>query len=132
MRGRGRGQGHGRRRRVMSFLQPCLLVLLNRAPAHGYALLDGLGEFGLGPGQQDPSLVYRALRDMEAADLVRSEWDDDSQGPQRRVYCITQDGIQYLTGWVADLRRTRQEIDRLIATHERTGDMDDKGGDGEG
>ena len=116
----GRGRGGGRRRRVMSFLQPCLLVMLHRGKAHGYNLLNGLDEFGFNPGQKDPSLIYRALRDMEELDLVSSEWDQDkSMGPQRRVYTITTKGEEFLVGWVADLRRTRQEIDALIRAYEQ-------------
>jgi PadR family transcriptional regulator PadR len=117
-RGRRRGRG-GRRRRVTSFLRPCLLLLLRRGQAHGYSLLHDLGEFGFRPGQQDPSLVYRALRDMEEQGLVSSEWNPDSLGPQRRVYSISAAGEQHLRAWVADLRRTRQEIDHLIEAYER-------------
>ena len=113
-----RGGGRGRRRRVMSFLQPCLLVMLHRGEAHGYSLLNGLGEFGFNLDRLDPSLVYRALRDMEAASLVASEWADESLGPQRRVYRISEEGEQALALWVADLRRTRQEIDQLLAAYE--------------
>jgi PadR family transcriptional regulator PadR len=114
-----RGRGRGRRRRVMSFLQPCLLVMLHRGEAHGYSLLNGLDEFGFNLDRLDPSLVYRALHDMEAARLVTSEWGDESQGPQRRVYRITGEGEQALTQWVADLRRTRQEIDYLLSAFEK-------------
>lgn len=104
----------------MSFLQPCLLVMLHRGEDHGYNLLNGLDEFGFSPGQKDPSLIYRALREMEETGLVTSEWDQDSSlGPQRRVYQITQNGEDYLTVWLADLRRTRQEIDALIAAYEQ-------------
>ena len=118
----GRGRRGGRRRRVMSFLQPCLLVMLHRGEAHGYNLLNGLDEFGFNPGQKDPSLIYRALRDMEELDLVTSEWDQDkSMGPQRRVYTITAKGEEFLVGWVSDLRRTRQEIDALIRAYEQVG-----------
>lgn len=114
-----RGRGRGRRRRVMRFLQPCLLVMLHRGEAHGYNLLNGVEEFGFQPGQSDPSLLYRALREMEEIGLVTSEWDSDSLGPQRRVYQITPEGEEYLKGWIADLRRTRQEIDALIAAYEQ-------------
>lgn len=120
-RGQGRGQGRGRRRqgRVMSFVQPCLLVMLHRSKSHGYSLLNELNEFGFNPGQLDPSLVYRALREMEEIGLVTSEWDEeDSLGPQRRVYSITKEGEDYLVVWIEDLRRTRQEIDTLIAAYE--------------
>lgn len=104
----------------MRFLQPCLLVMLHRGEAHGYNLLNGLDEFGFNPGQKDPSLIYRALREMEEICLVTSQWDQDSSlGPQRRVYKITQDGEDFLGGWVADLRRTRQEIDALLSAYEK-------------
>jgi DNA-binding PadR family transcriptional regulator len=93
--------------------------LLRRGQAHGYSLLNDLEEFGFQPGQKDPSLIYRALRDMEEDGLVVSEWDPDSLGPQRRVYGITPDGQQHLRIWIADLRRTRQEINTLIQAYER-------------
>jgi PadR family transcriptional regulator PadR len=94
--------------------------MLHRGEAHGYSLLNGLDEFGFSPGQKDPSLLYRALRDMEETGLVTSEWDQDSSlGPQRRVYQITPEGEEYLTDWVADLRRTRQEIDALFMAYEQ-------------
>ena len=116
-----RGRGGGRqRRRVMSFLQPCLLVMLHRGEDHGYNLINGLDEFGFNPGSKDPSLVYRALRELEDDGMVTSNWDPDSSlGPQRRVYQITQDGEHYLADWVNDLKRTRIEIDTLIRAFER-------------
>jgi DNA-binding PadR family transcriptional regulator len=109
----------------MRFLQPCLLLLLRRAEAHGYALLDELAEFGFHPERLDPSLVYRALREMEEAGLVRSRWDEDSQGPRRRVYALLPDGEAYLAARIEDLRRTRVEIDRLILAYEEGGISED-------
>ena len=119
--GKGRRGGGGRRRRVVSFFQPCLLVLLHRGQAHGYNLLSGLEEFRFTPGQSDPSLIYRALRDMESIGLVTSEWDSDSQGPQRRVYQITAEGEAFLAEWVSDLKRTREEIDALLKAYQDVG-----------
>jgi len=114
--GRGR-QGGRRRRRVMSFLQPCLLVVLHQRSAHGYDLLDELEHFGFNLDRLDPSLVYRALREMEGASLVKSEWGEESLGPQRRMYRITSEGENFLAEWVADLQRTRQEIDTLLEAY---------------
>ena len=105
----------------MRFLQPCLLVMLHNGEAHGYNLLNGIEAFGFSPGQLDPSLVYRSLREMEEIGLVTSEWDEKSLGPQRRVYQITPEGEAFLDGWIADLRVTRQEIDNLIAAYEQVG-----------
>jgi PadR family transcriptional regulator PadR len=107
----------------MSFLQPCLLVMLHQGEAHGYSLLSGLEEFGFNPDRFDPSLVYRALRDMESEGLVSSEWGDESLGPQRRVYRITEEGEQNLTQWITDLQHTRQEIDYLLTAYEEAMQM---------
>ena len=116
--GRSGGRGRGkRRRRVLQFLQPCLLFLLHEGDAHGYALTTNLGRFGFDPERLDPTLVYRALREMETAGWVDSHWDDDSQGPRRRVYSLVHEGKQQLALWVEDLRQTREEIDRLLKAY---------------
>ena len=99
---------------------PCLLLLLQRGPAHGYSLLDDLSQFGFDPTSLDPSLLYRTLRDMEAAGLVTSRWVDESLGPQKRDYVITPWGAEQLHHWIADLRRTRDEIDKLVSAYENT------------
>lgn len=116
-----RGRGGGRRRRsVMSFLQPCLLVMLHRSEDHGYNLLNGLDEFGINPNSKDPSLIYRALRELEEQGMVTSTWDPESSlGPQRRVYQITSEGEDFLAGWINDLHRTRKEIDALLLAYKR-------------
>ena len=108
----------GRGRKILRFLQTCLLVVLHREGGHGYALLQALDAFGFPPGSVDPSLVYRALRDMEGAGLVTSEWSDESLGPRRRVYAITPAGEAVLEEWIGELKRTREEIDRLVAAYE--------------
>ena len=112
----GRGRGHGRRR--MLFLQSCLLVLLHREPGYGYSLMDGLSEFGFQSEQMDISIIYRALRDMQANDLVSDSWDDNSLGPQRRVYTITPQGEEALAGWIESLRQRRKEIEALEAAYD--------------
>ena len=117
--GQGRGRGRRRRQRVMRFLQPCLLLILTRGEAHGYSLIDELAEFGFNPERLDPSLVYRALREMEIDGWISSRWDDDSQGPRRRFYQTLPEGETFLAEWISDLRCTRDEIDRLLAAYAR-------------
>ena len=117
--GRSRGRGRGRRRRrVLQFLQPCLLLLLRRGEAHGYALMDDLERFGFDRERVDPTLVYRALRDMEEAGWIQSSWDEESLGPRRRVYALDQEGSRQLAIWIEDLRKTKAEIDNLLREYE--------------
>lgn len=102
----------------MRFLQPCLLLLLRGGKAHGYALITELERYGFDPESLDPSLVYRALREMEEVDWVSSHWDKESKGPQRRVYSLNEVGKEQLAVRIDDLRRTRDEIDRLLDAYE--------------
>jgi PadR family transcriptional regulator PadR len=116
MRGRGRGRGRGRYRRVARMLEPALLLLLHHGPAHGYTLMERLGEFGL--EGLNPSVVYRVLRDMESRGWVSSTWDEEmTQGPPRRVYNLTALGDEVL-GWsVQDLQAARAMIDHLLGVY---------------
>lgn len=121
-RGWGRGGGFGGGacpRRISRFLEPCLLLLLREDASHGYNLLDALRQFGFAPGTVDASVVYRVLREMEAAGWVSSQWDTAGSGPPRRVYRVTPDGAEYLAAWIADLRSTRDEIEQFIETYTR-------------
>jgi len=97
-------------------VEPTLLLLLHYEPAHGYTLIERLGEFGL--GDLDPSVVYRTLRDMEERGWVLSFWEDEeSQGPPRRVYRLTAAGDEVLGLWTQDLQETRHMIDHLLGAY---------------
>jgi PadR family transcriptional regulator PadR len=116
--GRGCGQGRGGRRRRMFFLESCLLMRLHREPGYGYSLMEGLSEFGFHTEEMDISTVYRALRNLETAELVTSSWGEESLGPRRRVYTTTPQGEAALADWMKSLRQRRKEIDSLMAAYE--------------
>jgi poly-beta-hydroxybutyrate-responsive repressor len=120
MRERGRRQRwrRGRSRRAVRFLEPTLLLALHHRPAHGYTLIDQLGDFGL--AEMDSSAIYRTLREMEAQGWVSSSWDEErTQGPPRRVYHLTALGDEMLRGWMRDLQDTRGMIDHLLEAYRR-------------
>jgi PadR family transcriptional regulator PadR len=121
MQGRGRGRRWRQRgcsRRAVRILKPTLLLLLHHGPAHGYTLIERLDGYGL--GDVNPSVVYRALRDMEEKGWVASSWDDEqTKGPPRRVYSLTALGDEVLAWWTQDLRETQKVIDRILTTHTR-------------
>jgi len=121
MQGRGRGprwRRQGWSRRAVRFMGPTLLLLLHHGPAHGYTLTARLAELGL--GELNPSVVYRSLREMEARGWVTSSWDEEqTQGPPRRVYCLTPLGDEVLKSWAQDLQGTRSMIDNLLNVYER-------------
>jgi len=118
-RGSGRGLGKGRKRQGVGYLRPALLFLLLRNDAHGYALFDGLTEFGFKTDNMDPSMVYRILKDMESFGWIDSSLGEESLGPQRRIYQILPDGESCLVELIGGLKQRRDEIDSLISSYEK-------------
>jgi DNA-binding PadR family transcriptional regulator len=120
----GRRRGHhggwraeGFSRRAVRMLEPTLLLLLHHGRSHGYTLLEKLSTYGL--GDLHPSAVYRSLREMEQHGWIVSVWtEEESQGPPRRVYRLTETGNRILARWVADLRTTKRHIDRLLTAYD--------------
>ena len=117
---------HARRRgwpvhaRVERFSEPALLLLLRDRPAHGYELIDSLGE--LAPGMRvDMGNLYRSLRAMESEGLVTSEWDADAAGPAKRRYELTPAGGRLLDEWADALRQARDRIDGFLRRYEKGG-----------
>ena len=109
-----RGRRHARR--AAGMMESALLLLLHFEPAHGYTLLEEVGEFGL--DTMDPSAIYRMLRDMEDKGWVNSTWDEEqSLGPPRRVYRITDVGEEVLAAWIQDLDETRKMLNRLVSRY---------------
>jgi PadR family transcriptional regulator PadR len=97
-------------------VESALLLLLHHEPAHGYTLLEEVSEFGL--DAMDPSAIYRMLRDMEDRGWVTSTWNEEqSLGPPRRVYRITDMGEGVLAAWIQDLDETRQMLNRLVGKY---------------
>ena len=90
-----------------------MVVMLAGGAAHGYAVLGELEQLGITLGNVDVGQVYRTLRDLEAAGLVRSAWQTGS-GPARRDYELTDAGYQALDEWAAVMK----ERARLVAEFE--------------
>lgn len=113
----GRGVCRCPEGRVRSFLQPQLMLLLLKKSAHGYEMMERLAQDGETP-DTDPGLLYRTLRQLEEDGLVRSSWDTEGRGPARRVYELTDEGLEYLHAWAVNIRKTRQRLDRFLAEYE--------------
>lgn len=66
----------------------------------------------------DPGTLYRTLRGLEEDGLVRSAWETGESGPARRVYELTEQGIEFLHAWAASNCATRAQLDRFLAAYE--------------
>lgn len=118
---RGRG-GCGFRRRWghgMRVVEPMMLLLLAEEPAHGYRLAERLtAVFDIAslPAQT----VYRALQTMEEQDWITSEWDmEGAQGPPRKVFQITEQGITVLEAWSVEIEALRNTLNTFAENYQR-------------
>ena len=102
---------------LRGFIQPLILLQLAKQPAHGYELIEILGQPG-DLASSDPGNLYRILRGLEEEGLVQSNWDTSGPGPARRVYEITKEGIEFLESWVVNLRETRRKLDDFLGDYE--------------
>jgi len=117
----GRGSAEGCRcqgSRMRGFVQPRLLLQLRKKPAHGYELMEALSAAADDPAP-DPGTLYRTLRALEEDELVCSTWDTEGAGPARRVYELTDQGIEFLHAWAASIRGTRAQLDRFLTEYEQ-------------
>lgn len=104
--------------RMERFLQPCLLLLLYENGAHGYELIERLGELGFEDNPPDPGAVYRNLRRMEQDGLVESKWETSGVGPARRLYRLTPEGIELLHGWAVGIRRYKKRLEAFLSRYD--------------
>ena len=92
------------------FLQPAILVVLQRGSSHGFQMISDLEKSSMVSGAG----LYRTLKRMETAGLVTSYWDTESASKPRRVYSITDDGRHCLSAWEKTLLEYRSNIDAIL------------------
>jgi PadR family transcriptional regulator, regulatory protein PadR len=108
---RGGGPGGGRYRR--SVLEAAILASLAESTSHGYNLVDQIEALTSDLVCNDAGSMYRLLRAMEEDGLVSSAWQTPDAGPSRRVYVITEQGIEALELMARSLSQRAASMQRL-------------------
>lgn len=102
-----------RRTALRGLLSLAILNLLKDKSMYGAEICKNLLErFNVNVPR---AVVYGLLRRMESFGLVTSTWDTEGGGPARRVYRITEEGLEYLRKSVKNLRNVKKVIDILLA-----------------
>jgi PadR family transcriptional regulator PadR len=95
-----------------------LLLLLSDNPGYGYDLRRAMDERAL---ELDRAVLYRSLRSMEHSGLIASRWARSRAGPRRRVYDITEAGLEELARIAARVAVARNEHNDFLLAFEQSG-----------
>ncbi|KKT58096.1 MAG: Transcriptional regulator, PadR-like protein family [Candidatus Amesbacteria bacterium GW2011_GWA1_44_24] len=102
---------------IERFIEPCILLLLSMGTSHGYGLMEDLEKHC---GEKvDIGNLYRTLRRMETLGWVTSDWGENKSGPDRRIYTITQEGIDSLKSATSSLIHTDKLIHRFLDGYQK-------------
>lgn len=83
--------------------QPTILTLLAASdkPMHGYIIVQQAAHSPMFGGKKpDATGIYRALKRMEEAELVTSEWETPEEGSAKRLFGLTDKGRHCLRRWI--------------------------------
>lgn len=79
-----------------TWVQLLILRILYETHTHGYALIEKINSYQSGRRPIQPGSLYTILRRMEKDGLLESAWDDKNSRLNRRVYKLTESGVQRL------------------------------------
>ena len=94
-------------------LDALVLAVLEHEPRHGYAIMEALQERSGGALDLPTGTLYPALRRLERAGYVRSEWSTVA-GRKRRTYRLTAAGRRTLAGERSDWRDFATVIENVL------------------
>lgn len=100
--------GHVPLRGILHLL---VLKILSKEPMRGVDVRSKLKEeLGL---EVPASAVYTILSLLENKGLVASTWQVEERGPARKMYRITEEGLDYLNDAVSRIKEYKRIIDYL-------------------
>ena len=94
-------------------LDALILAAVEPEPRHGYAIMESLLERSEGALNLPTGTLYPALRRLERAGHLRSEWSTVG-GRQRRTYRLTAAGRRALAAERSDWRDFAAVIERIL------------------
>ncbi len=122
------GMAWGRRGEARRYLEPSLLLLLAEKEAHGYELMERLGEvFPRASALPDVSTLYRMLAALEEEGALASRWEG-GEGGGRKVYRLTDQGKELLSAWAAAFRDEHSRLGRFLERFGRTAESQEERG----
>jgi len=94
-------------------LDALILAVLEHEPLHGYAVMEALVRRSGGALDLPTGTLYPALRRLERAGYVRSEWSTVS-GRKRRTYQLNAAGLRMLAAERSEWAEFADVVERVL------------------
>ncbi len=110
------------------WLQFLILRIVYESPTHGYEILKKIEQISSGRHKVKSGTMYTTLRRMEQEGLLKSGWEKNDDGPDKRTYKTTKKGETYLKKWLEMVLERRKMMDKMAKFYEEHfGGADDEG-----
>ncbi|MDE3282223.1 PadR family transcriptional regulator [Lacticaseibacillus parahuelsenbergensis] len=104
---------------LKGILQGCVLVILSRGEYYGYTLSQELEKYGF--AEISKGTIYPLLMALEKKGLITSQLRPSPDGPARKYYQVTSDGMVARHDFVEEWHRLTQHVTQLLTVEEETG-----------
>ena len=91
-----------------------ILKTLSLAPQHGYGIARRIEQVSREVFKVNPGSLLTALRRLERAGLLDSEWRETENSRRAKFYSLTRAGKRQLEVETADWRRRASAVGRLL------------------
>lgn len=97
-------------------LEGCVLLIVAEEEVYGYEMVQRLKEFGF--TEIVGGTVYPLLQKLEKNGHLTSVFRPSPEGPDRKYYCITQEGMDYTKKFVQQWEQLVRNVQNIIAVKE--------------
>jgi transcriptional regulator len=99
---------------IQGTLDMLILKALSLQPMHGFGLARRIEQISRGVFKVNPGSLLTALKRLERAGWLDSQWRQSENGRRARYYRLTRSGQRQLTVETADWTRRVAAIGRLL------------------
>jgi len=101
---------------IQGTLDMLILKTLSLAPLHGYGIARRIEQITDGVFKVNPGSLITALKRLERAGWLDSEWKTSENARRAKYYSLTRAGERQLGVEAEDWRRRAAAVSRLLAT----------------
>lgn len=100
---------------IQGTLDLLILKTVSLSPMHGYGIARRIEDVSRSVFKVNPGSLLTALRRLERAGWLDSEWRETENARRARYYSLTRAGAKRLAAETADWRRRSAAVGRLLA-----------------